>query len=127
MSSISDLSDAPPTSIGLGLPLSPNDVSVLDVEEDKNSNASSADSDDYDLLDNTTSFRSESRGARPSRTRSRSRTSSSIFPNLNALSNLLLEAEITGVISEIVASRNARQVAARTVTNRRAGDTSPRN
>lgn len=50
-----------------------------------------------------------------------------MFPNLNALSNLLLEAEITGVISKIVASRNARQVAARTVTNRRAGDTSPRN
>lgn len=125
MFSISDLSDAPLTSIGLGLLLSPNDVSVLDVEEDKNSNASSADSDDYNLLDNTTSFRSESRGARPSRTRSR--TSSSMFPNLNALSNLLLEVEIIGVISKIVASRNARQVAARTVTNRRAGDTSPRN
>lgn len=31
-----------------------------------------------------------------------------MFPNLNALSNLLLEAEIVGVISKIVASRNAR-------------------
>lgn len=50
-----------------------------------------------------------------------------MFPNLNALSNLLLEVEIVGIISKIVASRNTRQVAARTVTNRRAGDTSPRN
>lgn len=50
-----------------------------------------------------------------------------MFPNLKALSNLLLEVEIVGVISKIVASRNTRQVAARTITNRRAGDTSPRN